>query len=628
MEPKLSKNRFITGFTGMRALAVIGVILYHLNPTIFSGGYLGVPVFMTLSGYLVTDHLLHEYETTGKFRYGHFWYKRLKKLYPTLIVMLLLTATFITIFQSNLLANLWQSVVTNLSYVYNWYEIANGQSYFQQFAGTQSPFTHLWTLSIEGQFYLVWPLIVILGLSLSGSSRPHHSPYRGLLLITIGISIISVILMALLFKPGTDPSRIYYGTDTRMFSLLLGAALAMVWPSKRKLQHFEQHQVLFFDIVGLIGLSGMLILGLTVHAQSAFLYHGGMLLFSIFTVLLMWAVIANTSHWNRFLTNPVFNWLGSRSYEIYVYQLPVFVFFTARFKNVANHPISYALIELLLIISISELSYRFVQVPFSHYDYQRWFSQLLKLLPRLTWQSLILSIIAIIGLFGIVQSTTINPKQANHSQLAQRIQKNANVEKQHNQALAQKIKKGKAVQRSKRDQQAVKKNGLTAKQLTVAQNLSGSAIGDSVMLAGRDDLQAIFPKLYIDAQVARQAEAGIPTIKSLSDRGLLGKNVIIGLGTNGNVTADTINEIMQIIGDKRQVFWINVHVPTQPWQNSVNMQLAAAEKQYRNLRIINWNEYISHHSGLLASDQTHPTQSGSSKYASFIAKNVLKPAQK
>ncbi len=148
------------------------------------------------------------------------------------------------------------------------------------------------------------------------------------------------------------------------------------------------------------------------------------------------------------------------------------------------------------------------------------------------------------------------------------------------------------------------------------------------MLAGRDDLQAIFPKLYIDAQVARQAEAGIPTIKSLSDRGLLGKNVIIGLGTNGNVTADTINEIMQIIGDKRQVFWINVHVPTQPWQNSVNMQLAAAEKQYRNLRIINWNEYISHHSGLLASDQTHPTQSGSSKYASFIAKNVLKPAQK
>lgn len=621
MENIKQKHRFITGFNGLRAIAVIGVILYHLNPTVFSGGYLGVPVFLTLSGYLVTDHLISEYEAGGKFDYRHFWYKRLTKLYPTLIIMLSLSAAYITIVQRNLLPNLWQSVVTNLTYTYNWYEILNGQSYFQTFAGSASPFTHLWTLAIEGQFYLIWPLLVVFLLKLFRNKK-------GVFYVSIGLSLLSVILMAFLFKPGVDPSRVYYGTDTRMFSILLGSALAVLWPSDKVMLGFGKPQIRFFNIVGTIGAVGMLSLIFLMGAQSNFLYRGGMLLFSFFTILSMWAILANAGSWNRLMTNRVFDWIGSRSYEIYVYQLPVFVFWGDMFKNVADHQFLYAVIELTMIIVMSELSYRYIQVPFAKYDYQTIFAKIWQFIKAIKLKSLVITLIVGIGIFGTIQSTIMNPKQANHTQLANRIKENAKKEKEHNEALAKKIKNKAAVQRSKEDEAALKDSELTKAQLKQATSISGSAIGDSVMLSGRDELQKIFPKVYIDAAVSRQADDSISVLKSLDSKGLLGNNVIIGLGTNGNITDDSVDKMMDIIGNKRHVFWINIHVPTQPWQNQNNELLENAKKKYKNLTVLDWNSFINGHDDWLYSDQTHPNTTGVPKYATFIAKEVLNNAKK
>ncbi|USS90344.1 acyltransferase family protein [Fructilactobacillus carniphilus] len=616
------KNRFITGFTGLRALAVICVILYHFNPALFSGGYLGVPVFLTLSGYLVTDHLLNEYQTTGTFSYGHFWYKRLKRLYPTLIVMLFATAAYITFFQRNILANLWQSIVTNLAYVYNWFEILNGQSYFQKFAGSESPFTHLWTLSIEGQFYLIWPLIVILLLRFFRKSK------RGIFWTALILSVISALLMAFLFKPGVDPSRVYYGTDTRMFSILLGACLAVLWPSQKTLSSPNSQQRWFFEVIGAIGMAGMVITVFTVGAQSPFLYRGGMFLFSIFTVLAMWAIVANASVWNRLLTNPVFDWIGSRSYEIYVYQLPVFVFFGDKIKNLADYQWLYALIEVAIILVISELSYRYVEVPFSHYDYAHAARQILNFVSHITPRRAILSLIIALGMVGFIQSTIVDPKVANHSPLANHIKQNAKKEKQYNQKLAQQIKDGKKVKRTSADEAKIQKDGLTKAQLKQAQQLSGSAVGDSVMLAGRDDLQKIFPQLYIDAQVSRQADVAVSSLKTMQSKGVLGKNVIIGLGTNGNINQDTIDEVIKIAGPNRNVFWINNHIPSQPWQNKNNELLTEAHQKNKNFYVIDWNDYVENHPDWLYNDQAHPNTTGAPKYATFIAKNVLEHEKK
>ncbi|USS88041.1 acetyltransferase [Fructilactobacillus hinvesii] len=622
MPTERPKNRFITGFTGLRALAVICVILYHFNPALFSGGYLGVPVFLTLSGYLVTDHLFNEYQITGTFSYGHFWYKRLKRLYPTLIVMLFATAAYITFFQRNILANLWQSIVTNLAYVYNWFEILNGQSYFQKFAGSESPFTHLWTLSIEGQFYLIWPLIVLMLLHLFRKSK------RVIFWTALILSVGSALLMAFLFHPGVDPSRVYYGTDTRMFSILLGACLAVLWPSQRMLNNPNSQQRLFFEIIGAIGMGGMLITVFTVGAQAPFLYRGGMFLFSIFTVLAMWAIVANASVWNRVLTNPVFDWIGSRSYEIYVYQLPVFVFFSDKVTNIAEHQWLYALVEVAIILAISELSYRYVEVPFSHYDYSQAIRRLLSFVNQITLRRAVLTTIMVLGMVGFIQSTIVDPKVANHSPLANHIKKNAQQEKQYNQKLAKQIKSGKKVKRNSADEEKIEKDGLTKQQLKQAQQLSGSAVGDSVMLAGRDDLQNIFPQLYIDAQVSRQADAAVASLKTMQSKGVLGKNIIIGLGTNGNIDQDTIDEVLKIAGPSRHVFWINNHIPSQPWQNKNNELLTATQKKNKNFYVIDWNDYVANHPEWLYGDQAHPNPTGAPKYATFIAKNVLDHATK
>nr|WP_278341304.1 acyltransferase [Lactobacillus acetotolerans] len=156
----MKKNRFITGYSGLRALAVIGVILYHLNPDTFIGGYLGVPIFFVLSGYLVTDHMLRSYKEEGSYNTKSFYLSRIKKLYPQLIAVLWLSAAYILLFQRNLLVKLNQIVITNLLNVYNFWQILNGQSYFERFATNESPFTHLWTMSIEAQFYILWPLVI------------------------------------------------------------------------------------------------------------------------------------------------------------------------------------------------------------------------------------------------------------------------------------------------------------------------------------------------------------------------------------------------------------------------------------------------------------------------------------
>ncbi len=193
---KNKKNRYITGYDGLRTFGVLGVILYHLNPNVFVGGYLGVPIFFAVSGYLVTDHMLASYQQTGHYDNKGYLLRRIKKIYPQLLTVLLASSAYIFMFQRDLLAKLYQIFISNVLNVYNWWQIANGQSYFERFAGHESPFTHLWTLSIEGQFYLIWPLIIFLLV------RYVKKPGR-MFGIMLGVSVLSAALMAFFIPTGS-----------------------------------------------------------------------------------------------------------------------------------------------------------------------------------------------------------------------------------------------------------------------------------------------------------------------------------------------------------------------------------------------------------------------------------------
>lgn len=271
----MKKNRFITGYSGLRALAVIGVILYHLDPNTFIGGYLGVPIFFVLSGYLVTDHMLKSYAQQGSYNNRHFYINRIKKLYPQLITLLWLCSAYIFVFQRNLLAKLNQVVMTNLLSVYNFWQISNGQSYFERFAANESPFTHLWTMSIEGQFYILWPLVIFLLVKFVKKKK-------NIFWILFGLSIASALEMMVLYLTGADINRIYYGTDTRFFALGLGASLAVIWPVERLRTNISKRDSRLLDLVGLGSfiLILMMFCSKAVNPQSAFTYCGDVYLYS------------------------------------------------------------------------------------------------------------------------------------------------------------------------------------------------------------------------------------------------------------------------------------------------------------------------------------------------------------
>ncbi len=638
---KSPKRRFIGGFDGLRTLGVIGVIMYHLNPTVFSGGYLGVPIFFLISGYLITDHFFNTVDAGEKFSLTDFYTKRVKRLYPGLLFVLLASSAYIVLFLKNLLYHLDQIFVTNILNVYNWWQIFNGQSYFERFANNESPFTHLWTLSIEGQFYIVWPLLLLLFIKLG----MKKSRIFGFAMI---VSIASAILMAVLYQPGVDPSRVYYGTDTRLFSILLGCGLAIIWPAEKLKSSVVKSDKAILNIVGLLAFVLMIFMIFAIKDSSPFLYRGGMFIFSIVTCIFIAVVAHPSAIWNRVLSNKLFHYIGARSYGLYLYQFPVMIFFESKFKNVADHPVLYPVIEIILIFLITEFSYRFVEKPLSHASWQdvKNFFKSSSAISRVL--AIVIAIICVTGGYGVVKATTAPKPDTNDSKLAQTINKNTKKNAAQKKKAIENLKKNKnkgddsskltAEQTAKYKKLAkthpinkdFEKYGLSQFDLQRLQDIRLTGVGDSVMADGSDNFNKLFndKNVVIDAAVSRQLSASIDILQNYKDQGVLAPNVLIGLGTNGPFDADQLDQVMKLVGPKRHVFWINAFVPTRPWEKSVNGLLAQSTKKYKNLSVIDWNGYAKGHPDWFYDDQVHPNPDGSMYYSAFVAKQILEDLDK
>ena len=604
----MRSKQYVTGIDGVRTLAVLGVIIYHLLPTTLPGGYLGVPLFLLISGYFVTLQLVRQMDQTGGIQLTKFYLKRLRRLYPVLIVMLTVTTAYIPLFARDLLHNIKSTIATNLLWVYNWWEIGHGQSYFDRFNG-ESPFTHLWTLGVEAQFYFLWPLILfMLFLILRKRSKIKWTVFI--------LAVASAVEMALLFDP-QNINRVYYGTDTRAFSLLLGSWLALCWPIDRLNASLTTHAARILDGVGIGALLITLLGFFTLPGQSSWTYRGGMFFYSLIGMILIATVVHPGSHMNRWLTNPFFTWIGQRSYGIYVYQLPVMVFYE-RVVEIGRHPV----INALVILAISEFSYRLVEQPLAHYQWRylpasirHWIDfkmhdwhQWLKVGPVV--------IICFIALCGLM----LPSKPAKKSAVQTRIEKSRQATAAKNKQIA----KGKAAKVNVNSKSLQKKYGLTSNQLKAASELKVTAIGDSVMADASQDIQEIMPHAYVDAEVGRQGSATPVVIKDLKAKGQLQKNVILNLGTNGAMDSQTINDILTAIGKDHQVYWITPHVPTRDWEQTVCDQIKQAAKQNANVHVIDWNQAANGHAEWFAQDKVHMNEQGNAYFTRLIVKTILK----
>lgn len=607
---RLKKSRYITGFDGIRSLAVAGVILYHLLPTSMKGGYLGVPIFFVVSGYLITDLLRQEWEQNGKINIWQFYVRRMKRLYPGLAFLLITASAYITLFQRGLLNNLRGVVVSSLLYVNNWWQINNGLSYFDRFAN-ESPFTHIWSLAVEAQNYLIWPVIFVL-LMVFVRER------KWIFYTVLGTSVLSAILMMILYTPGGDPTRVYYGTDTRLFSIWMGSALAFVWPSTRLKKNIPKQAKRILNLAGLISLLALILFFFFLDDHYSFVYYGGMFLVSIFCVILVAVTAHPGASLDRWLTNPVFTWIGKRSYGIYLYQFPVMIFYEAKVSDIADHVLIHTVIEISLILIISELSYRYIERPLARFDYSRtlqvvkgWFKTpiISKQKPWLIPATLVV-IVALVGFVTAPKdSVTADQKQlqakiAESKKLAEESQKDS----EKNDGIV--------------DQAILDKYELTVEQGKKAQKLQLTAFGDSVMLDAATDLKEVYPHVVVDGDVGRQLYASEPYIEELKKQNLLKDTVLIGLGTNGAFTEAQFDTIMSALGD-RKVYWVNVRVPTKRWQNDVNAMLADMAKKYDNLTLIDWYDYSNGHSDWFYDDQVHPNPEGMKHYIHLVSEALL-----
>ena len=357
-EPVRAGQRYLPGLDGLRALAVIAVIAFHEQLGWTPGGLLGVGVFFTLSGYLITDLLLGQWAATGRLALADFWLRRARRLLPALFVMLIVVSAWATVDDRAQLAHLRGAVTAAATYSSNWYLIIQNQSYFARFA-PPAPLDHLWSLAVEEQFYLVWPWLLLAGLiCLRRARKGRPGGVAWLALPALVLAVGSAVAMLALYHPGLDPTRVYEGTDTRAAGVLIGAALALVWPSRGAAA--EGRARTWLDVGGFAGLAVIAVLIWRTGQYSPFLYHGGIIVLSVATAAVIAAVATPGTRTGRALGWSPLRWLGVRSYGIYLWHYPVIVLTTAAY---ATEDLTRAAVQIAAIIVIAALSWRCIEEP-------------------------------------------------------------------------------------------------------------------------------------------------------------------------------------------------------------------------------------------------------------------------
>jgi peptidoglycan/LPS O-acetylase OafA/YrhL len=353
--PTLSGRRYVPGLDGIRALAVLAVVAFHLDLSWAPGGMLGVGVFFTLSGYLITDLLLDHWQRHLNLGLGTFWLHRARRLLPALFVMLAVVSVWVALLDSDQLAAVRTQVFAAALYLSNWSTIAEHGSYFARFAAPL-PLDHLWSLAIEEQFYLIWPWLLWLWIWIFRT--------RGrLAMVTLIAAVASAVAMSLLYHPGYDPTRVYEGTDTRAFGLLVGAALAIVWPSRGLRPGIPASARNTLDGIGVVGLIGIALLVWRTSSYSHFLYPTGFVLLSVATAAVVAAVVHPASRLGPALGWRPLRWVGVRSYGIYLWQWPI-IALTSPVGGGASWWV--AGLQVASTMAIAALSWRYVEEPVRH----------------------------------------------------------------------------------------------------------------------------------------------------------------------------------------------------------------------------------------------------------------------
>ena len=570
--PRPTSAARLRGLDGLRAIAVTTVIAFHFAPGLLPGGYIGVDIFFVISGFLITTLLLRERTETGRIVLRNFWLRRARRLLPALALVVLVSCTAALVIGGDVLVRIGTQVLGAATFSYNWLGIASNASYFDD--TTPELFRNLWSLAVEEQFYLVWPLAILLLVLVRR---------RGVrLAIVATLALGSIAAMVALLSFGAPPTRLYFGTDTHSFGLAIGAGLALLTidNSPRPLEWRRGTPVLF-AVIGALATAALLVVSWWLAEDSELVFRGGLVLVAVLTALAISGAVVPGSFLGRALDVPPLRVIGERSYGLYLWHWPVFVLATAALP--VAHPWLIAGVALAITVVAATLSYRFVELPIRRLG----FSGALRAVGA-AWRSgaprLVGATLASCAIVGLIAATSVAIVTAPSAGIAQ-----------------ERIEAGQAA--------------IEQQPLLVAPHVSNEptalpggdqiyAIGDSVMLAAADEVLAAFPGIAIDAAVSRGMGDAPALVQALIESGQLRPILLLGLGTNGPVDEQSLDAVEALVGARTEIVLINAQAP-RGWIPAVNELLARYAQEHRNVELANWYAAIQPRLDVLARDKVH-----------------------
>ncbi|MCS4536314.1 acyltransferase family protein [Corynebacterium sp. HS2168-gen11] len=588
----------VSGLDGLRGFAVLVVMLYHFFGTSVPGGFLGVDIFFVLSGFLITSLLIRERALEGKIRLRQFWIRRVRRILPAAITVLVICTIVAGFLPGDYSVQLGQQFLSTWFFANNWTQIASSQSYFAE-SGVQL-FAHYWSLAVEEQFYVVWPLLFIVLARMSKKSNRSIVVWASLL------AVLSFGLMLYTFDPQQDPTRVYYGTDTHSFGLLIGVALAALltsnspdqaaesWP-KDKLHPWRTT----LNYLSVLSLGLLMFMIMVMPDTSAFTYRGGLFIASFLTAIVIAALVSETGFVHVLLRLKVLRWLGERSFSLYLWHWPVVIFLKQlNFEYSYGYaPVLVGAAAFLVSLPLSHMSFIWIETPIRRRGYSVLWPKKFVMRKIL----LVISVVVAAALSGVAifRAPTTTALEERLTKIA--TQSEAEIPEISAVPVAE---------------LADVATPIPGPQLLPTGDRI-TALGDSVMLGAKPELDQRFPGIYVDAAVSRTLLVAPDLVTQLHNAGALDPFVVLGFGTNARFDPDVFDQMMQTIGQQRVVIVVMPY-GDRSWISQSHDTIRGVLQKYSNVYMADWCSQAQSDASILYSDGIHPNDKGVIRYTNTI----------
>ena len=608
------KTKYLPSIDSLRAIAVIAVIIYHIDANYLPGGFLGVDLFFVLSGYLISSLIIKEYKSTGTVNLYNFYVRRARRLLPAVYFMITVVLIIITLFNGVLLKKSYLDALFGYIYSSNWWYIFHKLDYFDSF-GSQSPFKHLWSLAIEEQFYMFFPLIFLIFNRKSKSNNGNSKLNKNFIYVVLSLILVSLIAHILLFDIN-NINRIYFGTDTRAFSLLVGVVGAILYPMDRLSERTTKKDNMIYSIVSLVSILVLIGIMINTSEYNTWLYRGGFLLVAIIGLIIIISSGRQYTFMSKLLSFKPFVFIGKISYSLYLWHFPILVV-TTPVSEIGNPNLFYVTLRIVLIFLVATGSYMFVETPIRKLGFVNYINLLFKRImkfknntKKITFASIVLvSVVFTMGVFGKsvpYLSTAFVTEMSNNKEsqfISNNNDNNTNNSSEH--------------KSDNNNQEGNKSEDKKYSSLLV--------IGDSLTVDIGEKIKEKYPGAIIDGKISRQLTAATALADQYANYNNENTAVIFQLGTNGFFTESQVEELVKKF-DKADIYFVNVKVP-RTWEKTVNKELDALKERHSDITIIDWYSVANNNQNYFEPDKVHLNSEGVETMVSLIEKSLKHPVE-